>query len=168
MIRFWLGYIWTQIQTTKHKFWVCFYILKFLSKYHFAFNRHEKLSLIKKAIFHDMSKYRWSEAKYFAQTIFDLKNSTYGSEEYKELLAIIKPAIDLHYSKNRHHPEFHDLDFSKMTFEDEIEMIADWNSACKRHKNGNIYKSIEINQKRFGFNDSKKDLYILIVKIINY
>jgi len=167
MIKFILGYVWTQIQTTKHKFWVSYYIIKYIIKTGHIYNYREKLSFLKRAIFHDLSKYRWSEAKHFAKTIFDLKNSTYGSEEYKELLEIIRPAIDLHYIRNRHHPEFHNNDFGKMTVIDGVEMICDWNSACKRHKNGNISKSIEINQERFGYSNKEKALFYLIVSIIN-
>ena len=167
MFKFLLGYIWTQLQTTKHKFWVFQYLLKFILKTWTLYNYNKKLILFKKAISHDLSKYRWKEAKYFAKTIFDLKNSTYGSKEYQELLNIIRPAIDLHYSKNKHHPEYHNNNFDNMTFEDKIEMICDWLSATKRHKNGNIFKSIEINQKRFNFSNQDKKMFENIIEIIN-
>ena len=121
MIKFILGYVWTQIQTTKHKFWVSYYIMKYIIKTGHIYNYREKLSFLKRAIFHDLSKYRWSEASYFAKTIFDLKHSTYGSEEYKKLLEEIKPAIDNHYKRNRHHPEYHKNGFIDMTELDKLE-----------------------------------------------
>lgn len=40
------------------------------------------------------------------------------------------------------------------------EMIADWMAACKRHADGDIMKSIEINQKRFGYSDELKEILI--------
>ena len=40
-----------------------------------------------------------------------------------------------------------------MTLLDIIEMICDWKSSTMRHANGDIFKSIELNQKRFGYSD---------------
>ena len=50
---------------------------------------------------------------------------------------------------------------------DKTEMVIDWRSATRRHKTGDIFKSIEINQKRFGYNDSNKKYFITIAKLIN-
>jgi len=50
---------------------------------------------------------------------------------------------------------------------DKLEMIADWQAAVSRHKDGNILKSIEINQKRFGYSDKDKEWITDIVKKIN-
>jgi len=44
-------------------------------------------------------------------------------------------------------------DISKMNLIDLIEMICDWKAATLRHNNGDIYKSIEINRKRFNISD---------------
>ena len=155
MIKFIKGYIYTQVQTTKHKLWVSFYITKFCFK------------LIKRSLFHDFGKYRNKEAKFFAKTIFKLKSSTYGSDEYTALLKEIEPAIKHHYSKNKHHPEFHKNGFSDMSIIDKLEMICDWKAATKRHHDGNINKSIEINQKRFNYTDKDKELLISITKELN-
>lgn len=115
---------------------------------------------------HDLSKYRWSEAKYFAKVIFDLKNSTYGTEEYKKMLDSIQPAIKMHYKRNSHHPEYYKNGISDMSYFDKLELVADWESATHRHENGDIYKSIEINQKRFNYSDKDKEWLISIAKII--
>ena len=146
MIKFIIGYVWTQIQTTIHKIWIIWYTLKFCFK------------LLSFAIIHDLSKYSWVEAKGFASTIFDLKRSTYGTEEYKRLLQKIDPSIQNHYKKNAHHPEFYN-NIKEMPLIHKIEMIIDWKSATRRHKNGDLKKSIEINNKRF--NLSKNDLETL-------
>ena len=37
-------------------------------------------------------------------------------------------------------------------------MICDWKASSERHENGDIYKSIEINQKRFGYSDDLKSI----------
>lgn len=88
-----------------------------------------------------------------------LKECTYGSEEYKKFLAGLKEGLDIHYSNNRHHPEHFENGISGMNLIDLIEMICDWKAASERHNDGDVYKSIEINQKRFGYSDELK--YIL-------
>ena len=42
---------------------------------------------------------------------------------------------------------------------DLIEMICDWKAASERHADGNVYKSIEINQERFGYSDELKNIF---------
>ena len=88
-----------------------------------------------------------------------LKECTYGSEEYKKFLAGLKEGLDIHYSNNRHHPEHFENGISGMNLIDLIEMICDWKAASERHNDGDVYKSIEINQTRFGYSDELK--YIL-------
>jgi len=161
MFKFIAGYIWAQIQTTIHKIHVLRNIVLIIN----YVNPPNKWELYWRGVKHDLSKYRWSEAKYFAKTIFDLKHLTYGSEGYKQTLAELKPAIDLHYKRNSHHPEYHNS-INKMSKTEKLEMVADWLSACKRHKDGNIFNSIEINQKRFNYDDQTKEWFISIVKKI--
>jgi hypothetical protein len=156
-----LGYLTHQWGTTKHKLWIMFYVLKYCFKVKFSWN------LIKRGLKHDLSKYSWFESKGFAQVIFKLKKLTYGSEEYIKCLRIIKPSIDHHYKINRHHPEYHKNGFFDMTELDKIEMVIDWLSACKRHKDGNIYKSIEINKERFGYDEDTRRKFIFLIDEIN-
>ena len=153
MLKFIAGYLYTQLQTTIHKFWVSFYTLKYCFKNK---QSNQKIKLFLRSLKHDLSKYQWIEAKGFATTIFDLKKSTYGTTEYKKLLDKIKLSLAHHYSKNKHHPEFYANSFKDMYELDKIEMIIDWRAATRRHKNGNIYKSLEINQKRFGYSNEDK------------
>ena len=51
-----------------------------------------------------------------------------------------------------------------MNIVDICEMIADWKAASLRHADGDIMKSIEINQKRFGYSDELKSILINTVK----
>ena len=85
-----------------------------------------------------------------------LKHCTYGSEEYKSFLAGLKPALDIHYKNNRHHPEHFANGIKDMTLLDLLEMLCDWKASSERHADGNIYRSIEINQSRFGYSDEVK------------
>lgn len=87
-----------------------------------------------------------------------LKDCTYGSEEYKSYLAELKPALDIHYANNRHHPEHFENGIRGMNLLDLLEMICDWKASSERHEDGDIYRSIEINQSRFGYSDDLKSI----------
>ena len=57
---------------------------------------------------HDRSKLREPEKSVFDEWTPKLSGVTYGSQEYRDMLAQMKPAIDHHQSNNRHHPEYGD------------------------------------------------------------
>jgi hypothetical protein len=69
-------------------------------------------------------------------------------------------ALDHHYKTNRHHPEHFENGIMGMTVIDLCEMLADWKAATLRHDNGDIFKSIDINQIRFGYSDELKQIFI--------
>jgi len=99
---------------------------------------------------HDWSKLNSPEKEIFDEYTPKLKGSTYGSDEYKGFLAAMKPALDHHYQKNRHHPEHFSNGVNGMTLIDLVEMLCDWKAASERHADGDIVKSIDINRERFG------------------
>lgn len=99
---------------------------------------------------HDQEKMKDPELSLFVEYTPKLAAVTYGSEEYSKLLAGLKPALDHHYAKYRHHPEHTVNGINDMTLIDLIEMFCDWKAASERHNDGNILKSIEYNKKRFG------------------
>jgi len=47
-----------------------------------------------------------------------------------------------------------------MNLIDLCEMISDWKGATLRHNDGDILKSIELNQKRFSYSDELKQILI--------
>jgi len=98
---------------------------------------------------HDESKLSDIEMELYAETIPRLKDITYGSEEYKEALKGLGPALDHHYANNRHHPEHFENGVNDMTLIDIIEMFVDWKAATLKHSDGNLRKSIDTNAKRF-------------------
>jgi hypothetical protein len=116
--------------------------------------------LLDRQFFHDVSKLESPEKEIFDEYTAKLANTTYGSEEYKNYLKGMKPALDHHYKENRHHPEHFENGIKEMTLVDLIELLADWVGACKRHQDGNIMNSVIINQKRFGYGDEIKQLLI--------
>ena len=85
-----------------------------------------------------------------------LRNCTYGSEEYQYYLENLKEGLAIHYANNRHHPEHFENGMKGMNLIDIVEMLCDWKAASERHADGDIFKSIEINQKRFGYSEDIK------------
>jgi hypothetical protein len=117
-----------------------------------------------RGLYHDNSKLESPEKEIFDEYTPKLKDCTYGSEEYKSYLKEMKVALNHHYKNNRHHAEFFENGIHDMTLIDLIEMIADWKAASMRHNDGDIMKSIEINQNRFGYGDELRQILINTVE----
>lgn len=152
--------------------------------------------LSERAKIHDQSKLESPEKEIFDAVTPKLKGMTYGSDEYKASLAEMKPALDHHYANNRHHPEFHERlvcngcfkywpadyagccdvcgygqfqresDIGAMNLVDLLEMLCDWKAATLRHADGDILRSIEINQKRFKYGDELKRILLNTLPLI--
>lgn len=122
--------------------------------------------LINRGESHDKSKLEQPELEFFVKFTDKLKGLTYGSDEYKQCLLDLGPALKHHYLLNRHHPEFHGS-ISDMNLVDLIEMFCDWKAATKRHANGDICKSIEINKGRFGIGDQLSSIFNNTVELFN-
>ena len=134
--------------------------------------------LIYRGIVHDNSKLQFPEKEIFDEYTPKLKESKYGSEEYNLFLKEMKVALDHHYENNDHHPEYFDIRYkerstgkpffkglSGMNLFQLTEMILDWYAASQRHKDGDIFNSIEQNQTRFGYTDEIK---MILINTINY
>jgi len=121
---------------------------------------------------HDASKLESPERETFDEFTPKLRECTYGSDEYKQFLKSMKPALDHHYANNRHHPEhFKNMQdggkwepLKQMNLIDIMEMLCDWKAATMRHSDGDILKSIELNQKRFGYSDELKAILLNTIK----
>lgn len=113
---------------------------------------------------HDSSKLSGIEKDIFDIYTPKLRNTTYGSDEYKKYLSEMKVGLDRHYNMNKHHPEYWKNGINDMSLVDIIEMICDWKAATERHNDGNIMNSLIINQKRFGYDDSLRNLLEKTVK----
>lgn len=111
------------------------------------------ISLLHRAENHDQSKLEFPEVSIFEKYTPKLRGVSYGSDEYKQYMEEMKPAIEHHNEVNRHHPEHFANGIKGMTLIDLIEMFCDWKAATMRHHDGDIMKSIDINQKRFGYSD---------------
>lgn len=155
------NYLKTQWGTTKHKFWVLWYMTKFCYQ------------LIKRALLHDLSKYKWVEAKHFAREVPKLEKLDYGTKEYEESLERLDEALKHHYNNNKHHPEYFSKEYPNWMNPVEamdtisfIEMVVDWKAATLRHETGDIWESIKINSDDYDIKPSLKAKIQDIVRAI--
>lgn len=116
--------------------------------------------LLKRTCEHDRTKFYEPELAAFLENTPKLKTVEYGSQQYKDILTAMRPAVEHHQSRNRHHPEFFPDGIKGMGLVDLIEMFCDWKAASLRNPNGDIRKSIEMNQKRFGYSDELKQILL--------
>lgn len=123
-------------------------------------------NLVHRGVIHDASKLEEPEKSGFDSVTYKLKNMEYGSEEYRAALRELKPIINLHYSKNSHHPEYHgEAGISGMSLFDVVEMLMDWKAATERmQKGGDIHKSLEINAERFKIDPQLKAILANTIK----
>lgn len=113
---------------------------------------------------HDISKLHPPEKDVFDRYTPLLKDTTYGSEEYKAYLDGMQPALKNHYAVNSHHPEHYENGINDMDLLDLVEMFCDWKAASERHGNGSIAKSIELNKERFGISDQLTKIFENTIK----
>jgi len=127
-------------------------------------NVASKIETVKKVLsiritHHDSSKLEEPELSTFDIYTEKLKGSTYGSEEYKQFLKDMKPALDHHYANNRHHPEHFNNGIDGMNLIDLLEMFCDWIAATERHDDGNIFNSVKLNKERFEMSDQLCNIF---------
>jgi hypothetical protein len=110
---------------------------------------------------HDVTKLESPEREAYDEFTPRLRDSVYGSEEYRATLREMKPAIRHHYEHNPHHPEHYETGIRGMSLLDLVEMLCDWKAAGQRHaSNPGLRHSIEINQDRFGYSDELKQVLL--------
>lgn len=95
-----------------------------------------------------------------------LAGLAYGSPEYNACLAEMGPVLERHVRSNRHHPEALG-GIAGMNLIDLVEMLCDWKAASLRHADGDVRRSIEINQGRFGFSDELKQILLNTLAVID-
>ena len=121
-----------------------------------------------RALQHDESKLQEPEKTMFDEFTPKLRDSTYGSDEYKSFLVEMGKALQHHYENNSHHPEHYKNGVNGMSLLDVVEMLADWKAATMRHADGDILKSLEINKERFGISDQLFEILQNTVKELKW
>ena len=109
---------------------------------------------------HDQSKLHPPEVEVFNEFTPKLRDSTYGSDEYKAFLAAMGEGLRHHYDSNSHHPENHAGGIRGMDLLEITEMLCDWKAATERHADGDLRRSIEQNAERFGYGEEIKTLLL--------
>ena len=107
---------------------------------------------------HDYSKLLEPEKGIFEKHGTQLKHVIYGTKEYEDLLIALKPGLEHHYGENSHHPEHFPNHLNGMSLIDVVEMFCDWCAAIERHKDGNIFRSLEYNRIRWKIDPQLYDI----------
>lgn len=102
---------------------------------------------------HDASKLVSPEVEVFNEFTPKLRDSTYGSDEYKGFLEAMGHGLRHHYAVNDHHPEHFESGIADMDLIQVMEMLCDWKAATERHADGDLGRSIQQNADRFGYGD---------------
>lgn len=123
--------------------------------------------LVSRGVKHDRTKLESPEIEFLAEMNPKLKHLVYGTPEYEESLADLKPALENHYAKNRHHPEHFSDGINEMTLVDIVEMFCDWRASTTRNKNGNLLVSIATNAKRFHIDKQLEKIFINTAKMMD-
>jgi hypothetical protein len=117
---------------------------------------------------HDASKMVEPELSAFNIATPKLANLEYGSEEYKQSLRDLGPALAHHFAENDHHPEHFENGVRGMSLMALIEMLCDWRAASERVKQRtddpekvvSFESGLVFNKERFGISD---DLYEILL-----
>jgi hypothetical protein len=109
--------------------------------------------LTERAHRHDASKLESPEVEVFDEFTPKLRDSTYGSDEYKSFLNGMGEGLKHHYEINDHHPEHFPNGIADMNLIQLTEMLCDWIAATRRHADGDIRRSIDQNAERFGYGE---------------
>lgn len=125
-------------------------------------------ALDRRGVVHDASKMLDDEFAGFARIHAVARVHKFGTPEYKESMKVERATIDLHFSRNSHHPERPALlglkaederglpddftywmarDGARMTFLDVIEMVCDWWGARKGYDDNRMpwLESVKMN-----------------------
>ena len=119
--------------------------------------------LVQRGIDHDASKLLEPEKSGYDIFKPKLASCKFGSGEYNHIKEQFNEIIKHHYENNSHHPEHYQNGIIGMNLFDVIEMMCDWKAASEQY-HGNIYDSINTNQKRFNYSDRFK---LVLVKTVD-
>lgn len=138
--------------------------IKQVNKYLLDFAKN----ILTRAQVHDTTKIQEPEKAGFDKYTPLLKTLTYGTPEYDESLANLKVTLKHHYENNSHHPEHYPNGVNGMDLGDLVEMFFDWKAATERVADGNIYKSIDINAKRFEMSPQLVQIFLNTANRLNW
>lgn len=110
---------------------------------------------------HDLSKLNKDEFTGFVEVNQIARTHPYPSPEYTKSLKNNK-TIELHFSRNSHHPEFYPNGIEDMSFCDILEMVIDWKAASETYGNTDMETVLLTQQERFDL----KEKHIWLIRLI--
>ena len=117
--------------------------------------------LEKRADLHDLSKFRPDEFEGFVEINRIAREHPFGSPEYKDSISGNK-TVELHFSRNRHHPEYHANGIGDLNFIDFVEMVVDWLGATATYGTGTFEDALQKQIERFDLQPDELFLIRLI------
>jgi len=111
---------------------------------------------------HDDSSLDPEEAEIMAHYPKFIKDDSYINGENQAYINTIKGALDIHFQKNRHHPEYFKNGIKDMNLIDIIEMLCDWKAMTP--DNEDIISVIKQYKKIYNFSD---DLMNILINTVN-
>lgn len=141
------AYAATYFSCCVHKALVAYYLLCY------AAVGGDRPGLIARAILHDLSKYRPDEASAFVRHRLLAAGTPETATEYQRMLAAFERQVELHYARNRHHPEHHPGGYAGMAELDRVEMVADWAASSRRRSGADLMRWIQVNAERYGYSE---------------
>ena len=125
-------------------------------------------NLRRRSYAHDASKLVEPELSAFDIATPKLAGLEYGSDEYKQSLRDLGPALQHHFEHNDHHPEHHPNGCRGMSLMALVEMLCDWRAASERTKQRTddpekvktFESGLVFNQERFGYSDELAEILL--------
>jgi hypothetical protein len=122
------------------------------------------LELVNRSDKHDESKLQEPEKAMFDKFTPLLKETVFGSDEYKAALVDMGEALKHHYAANSHHPEHFENGVNGMTLVDLVEMVCDWNAAA--FMKGEV-PNLDYLANRFDLTDQLKAIITNTLEMLN-
>ena len=119
--------------------------------------------LEERADLHDLSKFKPDEFAGFVQINQIARKYPYGSPEYMESIKG-NDVVNLHFSRNSHHPEYHPGQVNDMGLIDFIEMVTDWLGATTTYGTGTFRDALNKQIERFHLTPEQLFLIDLIAR----
>lgn len=114
-----------------------------------AYMRRVAHALLEAADIHDLSKFAPDEFPGFVYFSSIARMHAFGSPAYNKAMSDNNGVIELHYSRNSHHPEHHERGVKDMGLVDLVEMVADWQAASDVYGKTPFEDGLEILRERF-------------------
>jgi hypothetical protein len=127
------------------------------------------IELIRRGNVHDNSKFEPEELvplQHMQELVEKEGQASYGSDEYKRRLGILKPMLDHHYKNNSHHPEHYENGIDDMSLYDIVEMFCDWKAASERGEESEV--NLSSSKERFNISDQLFSIFESSCKVNNW